>query len=226
MSHDRIGIPSVLEGWQDLPELALSVETINICEASCLKQSLSVEELILHVHVYQPCESDSFEEFSNDSGGRDDDDTMAASVCELPNKNWDGIWNSLIYADDIKLKMLDYIQATLLLSDANVDCQSPSLRLNRTDQLPQSISYRGIGLFYFTGLPEQERLLSVVPLPKNSPSDCHTGIRCPFVLGTQLIISVAIPMRAYSKLTPILFSQSGFRNLASLYNAYSIALTT
>ncbi|KAF7776389.1 hypothetical protein Agabi119p4_4782 [Agaricus bisporus var. burnettii] len=121
MSHDRIGIPSVPEGWQDLPELASSVEIINICEAPCPKQSLSTEEVILHVHVYQPADGDSFEEFSNDSGGRDDGDTMTASVCELPNKSWDGLWNSLIYADDIKLKMLDYIHATLLLSDASVD---------------------------------------------------------------------------------------------------------
>ncbi|KNZ74410.1 Thyroid receptor-interacting protein 13 [Termitomyces sp. J132] len=46
---------------------------------------------------------------------------MAASVCELPNSTWEGLWDSLIYADDIKLKLLDYIHATLLLSDANVD---------------------------------------------------------------------------------------------------------
>ncbi|KAG6855050.1 hypothetical protein C0991_005979 [Blastosporella zonata] len=79
--------------------------------------------MALQIHVYQPSESDSFEEFSNSAGVRDgDDDTMAASVCELPNRTWEGLWDSLIYADDIKLKLLDYIHATLILSDANVDC--------------------------------------------------------------------------------------------------------
>ncbi|KAF9449918.1 AAA-domain-containing protein [Macrolepiota fuliginosa MF-IS2] len=124
MSHDRFGIPSVLEGWKDVSELASSVEHINVCESPCSKQSLSLEEMILHIHVYQPSDGDSFEEFSNSNGlggGGDEDDTMAASVCELPNKSWEGLWDSLIYAGDIKLKLLDYIHATLLLSDANVD---------------------------------------------------------------------------------------------------------
>ena len=49
-------------------------------------------------------------------------DTLAASICELPNRGWEGLWNSLIYSGDIKLKLLDYIHATLILSDANVDC--------------------------------------------------------------------------------------------------------
>ena len=79
----------------------------------------------LQIHVYQPSQSDSFEEFSNSTpgSGGDDDNTMAASVCELPNIGWEGLWDSLIYADEIKLKLLDYIHATLVLSDANVDCE-------------------------------------------------------------------------------------------------------
>jgi hypothetical protein len=83
--------------------------------------------MILHVHVYQPSDGDSFEEFSAASGGGgDDDDAMAATVRELPNRSWEGLWNSLIYAGDIKLKLLDYIHATFVLSDANVDCGSVS----------------------------------------------------------------------------------------------------
>ncbi|KXN87866.1 hypothetical protein AN958_07875 [Leucoagaricus sp. SymC.cos] len=120
-SHDRLGIPSVLEGWQDIPELSSTVEHINICESSCPKQSLALEEMIPHIHVYQPSDGESFEEFSTGSGNRDEDDTMAASICELPNRSWEGLWNSLIYAGDIKLKLLDYIHATLILSDASVD---------------------------------------------------------------------------------------------------------
>jgi hypothetical protein len=83
----------------------------------------------LQIHVYQPADTDSFEEFTNSSGTRqDDDETMAATVCELPNRGLEGLWSSLIYADDIKMKLLDYIHATLVFSDANVDCvfQQPS----------------------------------------------------------------------------------------------------
>lgn len=33
-----------------------------------------------------------------------------------------GLWDSLIYSDGVKLKLLDYIHATLVLSDAGIDC--------------------------------------------------------------------------------------------------------
>ncbi|KAG6886064.1 hypothetical protein C0993_004054 [Termitomyces sp. T159_Od127] len=121
---ERISLPSILNGWQDVPELASSVDKILVSESACPTPTLALEDAALQIHVYQASDSDSFEEFSNSAGIRDDDDdTMAASVCELPNSTWEGLWDSLIYADDIKLKLLDYIHATLLLSDANVDCE-------------------------------------------------------------------------------------------------------
>ena len=85
--------------------------------------------MLIQIHIYQPSDSDSFEEFSNDNGGSatDGEEVMAASVCELPNRSWEGLWDSLIFADNIKLKLLDYIHATLVLSDANVDCEHPSI---------------------------------------------------------------------------------------------------
>jgi hypothetical protein len=123
-SFDRIGFPSTLTGWQDIPELASSVERIAASESSCPSSTLSLEEIALQIHVYQPSDADSFEEFSNNTGVKDDDDTTAASVSDLPNRSWEGLWDSLIYADDIKLKLLDYIHATLVFSDANVDCEA------------------------------------------------------------------------------------------------------
>jgi hypothetical protein len=84
-----------------------------------------MEEAVIQIHVYQPSDNDAFEEFSNSAGNRnEDDDTMAASVCELPNRSYEGLWDSLIYAGDIKMNLLDYIHATLVFSDANVDCES------------------------------------------------------------------------------------------------------
>jgi len=121
-SFERIALPSILEGWEEVPELAAAVERIAVCESLCPSPSLKVEEAVIQIHVYQPSDSDAFEEFSNSSGNRnDDDDTMAASVCELPNKSYEGLWDSLIYAGNIKMNLLDYIHATLVFSDANVD---------------------------------------------------------------------------------------------------------
>ncbi|KAG7448980.1 P-loop containing nucleoside triphosphate hydrolase protein [Guyanagaster necrorhizus] len=121
-TFDRINLSSTLIGWEVVPELGTSVDRIVVCESTCPSQSLPLDELTLQVHVYQPSDTDSFEEFSNGAGSKDDeDDTMAASVCELPNLSWEGLWDSLIYADDIKMKLLDYIHATLIFSDADVN---------------------------------------------------------------------------------------------------------
>ncbi|KAJ7117373.1 P-loop containing nucleoside triphosphate hydrolase protein [Mycena crocata] len=121
-SFDRINLSSTLDGWEDVPELASSVEQVIVADSSCPNHSLHKSEMSLQIHVYQPADTDSFEEFTNSTGTREDDDeTMAASVCELPNRGWEGLWASLIYADDIKMKLLDYIHATLVFSDANVD---------------------------------------------------------------------------------------------------------
>ena len=125
-SFERFTLPSVLTGWEEVPELASSVERIIVAESACPMPSLRLEDMSLQIHVYQTSDSDPFEEYSsfNNSGSSGEDDTMAASVCELPNQSLDGLWDSLIYADDIKLKLLDYIHATLVFSDANVDCGS------------------------------------------------------------------------------------------------------
>ena len=123
-SFERIGLPSVLNGWGDIPDLLSSVDRIVACEIAGSSTTLTRDQMILQIHVYQPSESESFEEFSNSAGSRnDEDDAMAATVSELPNRNLGGLWDSLIYDNDLKMKLLDYIQATLVFSDANVDCE-------------------------------------------------------------------------------------------------------
>jgi hypothetical protein len=72
--------------------------------------------------LYQISDTDVYDEFSNGSGA-DGESNTAASMCELPNRSLEGLWDSLIFADDIKMKLLDYIHATLILSDAKVDCK-------------------------------------------------------------------------------------------------------
>ncbi|KAK0191203.1 P-loop containing nucleoside triphosphate hydrolase protein [Armillaria mellea] len=121
-TFDRINLSSTLTGWEAVSELGTLVDRIVVCESTCPSQSLPLDELALQIHVYQPSDTDSFEEISNGAGSKDDeDDTMAASVCELPNLGWESLWDSLIYADDIKMKLLDYIHATLIFSDADVN---------------------------------------------------------------------------------------------------------
>lgn len=121
-SISRIAIPSKVTGWQDVPDLALAVDQIQVCESRCPLTVLNVSDALLQIHVYQPSDSDAFDEFTSGGSPSDgEDDTMSATVCELPNKSWEGLWDSLIYSDDVKMKLLDYIHATFTLSDANVD---------------------------------------------------------------------------------------------------------
>lgn len=122
-SLSHIYLPSTLQGWEDIPLLATSVDRITACESSCPSPSLPIEQASLHIYVYQPSETDAFDELATGSGRGEGEEVMAASVCELPSLSWEGLWESLIYSDDIKSKLLDYIYATVVFSDADVDCE-------------------------------------------------------------------------------------------------------
>lgn len=124
-SFSHLYLPSTLQGWEEVPLLSNSVDRIVACESPCPSPSVPLENVLLQIHVYQPSESDAFEELA--TGNRNEsEEVMAASVCELPSLGWEGLWESLIFSDDIKAKLLDYIYATIVFSDANVDCRGLS----------------------------------------------------------------------------------------------------
>lgn len=102
---------------------------------------------------------------------------MAASACELPCIAWEGLWDSLIYSDNIKLKLLDYIHATLVLSDANVDCEFTyvSSVSNDPNATLQSTSCRGTELSCCMVHQEQEKLRYVAHSLKSSPYVSRIG---------------------------------------------------
>lgn len=47
----------------------------------------------------------------------------AGTMTDLPSKELEGLWESLFYEGNIKTKLLDYIYATTVFSDADVDCR-------------------------------------------------------------------------------------------------------
>jgi pachytene checkpoint protein 2 len=121
-SFETIPFSSNLDGWKDVPVLASSVEQITACESSSAESYLPVARASLQIHVYQTIDGDIIEGLT--AGPSDDgEQTTAASVCELPSMQLEGLWDSLIFPDDTKTKLLDYIYATVLFSDANVDCK-------------------------------------------------------------------------------------------------------
>jgi hypothetical protein len=50
-----------------------------------------MDKAALDIHVYQPNDSDIFEEYTN--GKADGEEVMTASVCELPSRGWEGLWD-------------------------------------------------------------------------------------------------------------------------------------
>ena len=129
-SFSRIYLPSTLEGWEDSPLLAQSVDRIIASESSNSPHSVSIEDASLYIHVYQPNDSDAFEELASGGGRGDGENVTAASVCELPSLEWEGLWESLIYADDIKFNLLNYIYTTVNLSDADIDREFATVDLS------------------------------------------------------------------------------------------------
>jgi pachytene checkpoint protein 2 len=138
-SFETIALPSKLDGWENVPLLASSVEQISACESSAPTSYLPIAQASLQIHVYQPMEGDSVEGLSTGSSS-DGEEILAASVCELPSRQWEGLWDSLIFPDDTKSKLLDYIYATVLFSDANVDCEFPISRLRYVDPITSVVN--------------------------------------------------------------------------------------
>ncbi|KAG8984825.1 hypothetical protein FRB90_005103, partial [Tulasnella sp. 427] len=118
--HTQILIlPSKVIGWNAYPTLAKNIDLLRVTESTCPSNSLPFSQAELEIHVYQPSDGDAFEEFATSK--TDGEDVVAASVCELPCRDWDGLWDTLVYSDDIKPRLLNYIHATLVFSERDVD---------------------------------------------------------------------------------------------------------
>lgn len=57
---------------------------------------------------------------SND-GEEEEDEVAAASVLNLPSREHEGVWDSLVYEPGVKDTLLGHADATLAFSDAGVD---------------------------------------------------------------------------------------------------------
>ena len=115
---------TVLDGWETIPKLESSVERIYVSESPCPDRSIPISQANLQIHVFQPYSDDAYEECT---GGGDGEEVVSATVCEMPSRSLEGLWESLIYPDGVKSKLLDYIYATISFSDADVDCMHSSL---------------------------------------------------------------------------------------------------
>ncbi|OWZ64058.1 hypothetical protein AYX14_02772 [Cryptococcus neoformans] len=116
----RVELGCELSGWNDIKVLRDHVERIWVEEGGVA--SVQVPEVDIQVHVYKASLNNEVEDFSADL---DDDDSeekvSAASVRTLPSAELDGIWDTLVYSDDIKARLLNYIYSTILFSESDID---------------------------------------------------------------------------------------------------------
>lgn len=59
---------------------------------ACPLNILLTSQAELFIHVYQPSEEGATEEVASSSGDASGEDVMAASICELPSRNLEGLW--------------------------------------------------------------------------------------------------------------------------------------
>jgi len=92
--------------------------SISLCDSEIPgeeKKVIDFTSCLLQIHVYQ---------LHTDGAGAeelDDENLIAASHWLLPSSDFEGMWNSLIYDEPIKNRLLNYASTTLLFSDKKID---------------------------------------------------------------------------------------------------------
>lgn len=94
--------------------------------ATCVTPGTPVQ-----IHVYRPCPTDNVDEFGvGDADSQGADNSVAATLTELPNRALDGVWEtyvpvhspcSLVYNDDVKARLLHYIYTTMQFAASGID---------------------------------------------------------------------------------------------------------
>ncbi|XP_046572427.1 pachytene checkpoint protein 2 homolog [Haliotis rubra] len=94
------------------------VKSISLCDtdlADIGRKAIDLTSCILHIHVFQLHEDGPGQEEI------DDEDLAAASHWLLPSADFHGVWDSLVFDEEVKAKLLNYATTTLLFSDRAVD---------------------------------------------------------------------------------------------------------
>ncbi|XP_052817296.1 pachytene checkpoint protein 2 homolog [Mya arenaria] len=100
----------------DDPFLKQHVSKIEISDIKLSQhETISVSESVFHYHVYQ------LQEDGPGTEELDEEDLAAANHWILPSRDFHGLWDSLVFDEDIKTRLLSYAATTLLFTDRKVD---------------------------------------------------------------------------------------------------------
>ncbi|XP_052269478.1 pachytene checkpoint protein 2 homolog isoform X2 [Dreissena polymorpha] len=79
------------------------------------QETICTADCIFRYHIYQ------LHEDGPGTEELDDEDLAAANHWILPSREFHGLWESLVFDEDIKTKLLSYASTTLLFTDKQVD---------------------------------------------------------------------------------------------------------
>ncbi|KAI9087760.1 P-loop containing nucleoside triphosphate hydrolase protein [Phlyctochytrium arcticum] len=92
-----------------------NVEWIRICELREGTDVVQLSEVFLEIHVYQLNEEEGVDEIG------EEENVSTSNNWILPARGLVGVWESLIYDDDLQIRLLDYVYTSMLFGDREVD---------------------------------------------------------------------------------------------------------
>ncbi|OLL23724.1 Pachytene checkpoint protein 2 [Neolecta irregularis DAH-3] len=116
-NYSVIVLDSDVLGFDIHETLCGFIENIRVVEVSgSLEEVLQLDQVELEIHIYKFSKIVNHSEYLED-----EDDTPAANIINLPSEILEGIWETLIFEDDLKKSLLLFIHAIMLFSDHGVD---------------------------------------------------------------------------------------------------------
>ncbi|WWC66819.1 uncharacterized protein I206_100726 [Kwoniella pini CBS 10737] len=109
-----------LRGWQRDRDMKNHIATIWVEEAD--RKSIPFSEVNLNIHVYRLLRNEQVADFDNDLEDTEHEESVSAgSMRTLPSTELDGLWQTLVYADNLKTRLLNFCYSTTYFSENNID---------------------------------------------------------------------------------------------------------
>lgn len=111
---------------EDSQALAEKVERISVAQVVGMGYNADIVPItdgcVFEMYIYHLEDGDEFAVHSSvQQLCVGEDGTVSAVVWNLPGKIFDGLWESLIFEDDIKQRLLRYMNTVMLFSNRKVD---------------------------------------------------------------------------------------------------------
>uniref|UniRef100_A0ACB8FTP7 Pachytene checkpoint protein 2 n=1 Tax=Sphaerodactylus townsendi TaxID=933632 RepID=A0ACB8FTP7_9SAUR len=122
--------------WTEFDDifLANNVQSVAVVDTELKlkeRQPINLNECSLSIHIFHLNEEGP----STENLEEEDENIIAANHWALPTAEFHGLWESLVYDNEVKSDLLDYVTTTLLFSDRNVN--SNLISWNRVVLLPK-----------------------------------------------------------------------------------------